>query len=360
MRSTDKKTSLLSLSNVNKSFSGKTVLNDVSLILAEGEVIFLLGSSGCGKTTLLRIIAGFEQANQGSMQIRNRMVFGHGSFIPPQGRHLGYVVQDGVLFPHLNVYRNIAYGLGDGTGRSREDRDRIIEVMKLTQISELANYMPHQVSGGQQQRVALARALAPKPEVMLLDEPFSALDEHLRARIRNEVIEILRKSGSAAIIVTHDRKEAFSCADRVGLLQNGRLVQLDTPKEVYNNPTSREAADFIYDEYLLLPARLSKDGSYATCTLVDRVPVQCHEAAANSGKIGQLLIRCNQLQPVAQDDAEALFLATVSQVNYLGASTRLSVSTKRITFCLVLPGEALSYNVGDVIGFKVFGSSNFF
>src|SRR5699024_10679018 len=158
----------------------------------------------------LRLIAGFEEANKGSMHIRHQVIFNEKNFTPPKDRRLGYVPQEGVLFPHLNVYRNIAYGLGNGKGKTAQEKQRIEKVMKLTGITELSDRMPHQISGGQQQRVALARALVPEPSIMLLDEPFSALDEHLREQIRKDIIDILRRSRSAAIIVTHDRTEALS------------------------------------------------------------------------------------------------------------------------------------------------------
>lgn len=360
MRSIDKNMSLLSLNHIQKKFSGNSILKGVSLSLSESEVVFLLGPSGCGKTTLLRIIAGFEQADQGSMQIRDRLIFGKGSFVPPQGRHLGYVVQEGVLFPHLNVYRNIAYGVGDGTGRSRADRERIAEVMELTRISELANQMPHQMSGGQQQRVALARALAPKPEVLLLDEPFSALDEHLRARIRSEIIQILHQSGAAAIIVTHDRKEALSCADRVGLIDSGRLVQIDTPEEIYHNPTSPDVARFIHDECLLLPARLVEDGSYAACALADRIPIQNYKGARDSKATGKLLIRRTQLQPVLPSDQASLFSAVVSGVKFHGSSIELSALAEGINFSMVLSDDISQYSTDDVVGVKVMGKCSYF
>ena len=173
-------------------------------------MLFLLGPSGCGKTTLLRAIAGFEQPDSGEIWLKDRCIFNSRFSLPTQQRRIGYVVQEGVLFPHLSVYRNIAYGLGNGKGSSPQDRQRIEAVMSLTGIGELANRFPHQLSGGQQQRVALARALAPEPELILFDEPFSALDEHLRQKIRREMLHALRQSGTSAIFVTHDRDEALS------------------------------------------------------------------------------------------------------------------------------------------------------
>ena len=276
---------LLKLEHVHKSFGRTRVLQDVSLSLGQGEILFLVGPSGCGKTTLLRIIAGFEAAERGRLHINGRLIFDDHHFLPPKDRHLGYVLQEGVLFPHMNVYRNIAYGLGKGKGRTEAERTRIEEVMALTNIAELAERRPHQISGGQQQRVALARALAPRPSIMLLDEPFSALDEHLRSQIRDDVIDILRRSNSSAIIVTHDRHEALSCADRVGLLDHGHLMQLDTPENIYRRPASPQVARFISDNSLLLPAELDRDGCCAQSALAHRLRCKTGQAADPRGPV---------------------------------------------------------------------------
>ena len=189
---------VLHIRNLNKTFGTAAALRDINLELRQGEMLFLLGPSGCGKTTLLRAIAGFEQPDSGEIWLKDRCIFNSRFSLPTQQRRIGYVVQEGVLFPHLSVYRNIAYGLGNGKGSSPQDRQRIEAVMSLTGIGELANRFPHQLSGGQQQRVALARALAPEPELILFDEPFSALDEHLRQKIRREMLHALRQSGTAA------------------------------------------------------------------------------------------------------------------------------------------------------------------
>ncbi len=362
MRSDNREETLLTVDGINKNFGEKRVLSDVGLSLTRGEILFLLGPSGCGKTTLLRIIAGFEQADTGIMEIAGRKVFGDGRYVPPQGRGFGYVVQEGVLFPHMSVYRNIAYGLGNGRGTSIKDRERIEEVMALTNIAELADRMPHQISGGQQQRVALARALAPRPAVLLLDEPFSALDEHLRARIRDDVINILRRSGAAAIIVTHDRQEALGSADTIGLIQRGCLVQLDSSGNIYRRPNSPEIARFISDDCLVLSARLSEDRRSVSCALSDRLPVEVHSKASASPACneGQLLIRGGQLRPARASDADIAFRGQVRQIDFRGNQCGVGLTVGEIVVGLTVPTEDISFSVGDEIGVTMGGRGLFY
>ena len=218
-------------------------LDDVSLSVARGEILALVGPSGCGKTTLLRLIAGFEVPDGGRIELNGRAVADGTTFVPPEDRGVGMVFQEYALFPHLSVRENIAFGLrhlarGEAAKRAKE-------ILDLVGLGEMAGRYPHELSGGQQQRVALARALAPNPEVVLLDEPFSNLDADMRAEMRREVSGILRGTGRTAIFVTHDQEEAFVLADRVGVLHRGRLEQLDAPEAIYHRPATRFVADFV-------------------------------------------------------------------------------------------------------------------
>ena len=217
--------------------------NEVALEVGRGELIALLGPSGCGKTTTLRLIAGFERVDSGLVEIDGRVVAGKGVHLPPQLRRVGMVFQEYALFPHVNVLANIQFGLRRLPQEARAARTR--EVVELAGLSGLEGRMPHQLSGGQQQRVALARALAPNPALILLDEPFSNLDAGLRARVRQEVREILHAANTTAIFVTHDQEEALSLVDRVAVMLNGRVEQVAPPLELYANPASRAVAEFI-------------------------------------------------------------------------------------------------------------------
>ena len=319
------KETLLTIKNLNKFFGEQQVLNDISLTLARGEMLFLLGASGCGKTTLLRSIAGFEQPTNGEIWLKERLIFGENCNLPTQQRHLGYVVQEGVLFPHLNVYRNIAYGLGNGKGKTIEERSRIEQAMKLTGISELAERFPHQLSGGQQQRVALARALAPNPELILLDEPFSALDEHLRQQIRQEMLQALRQSGASAIFVTHNRDEALRYADKIAIIQQGKILQIDTPCSLYWSPNHLETATFIGESIVLPAHRIDKN--LVQCQL-GCVPIQSTHSDATSG---QILLRPEQfsLVDISQNSTActvSTFEAIVQNIEFRGRTTAVQIA----------------------------------
>ena len=215
---------VLHIRNLNKTFGTTAALRDINLELRQGEMLFLLGPSGCGKTTLLRAIAGFEQPDSGEIWLKDRCIFNSRFSLPTQQRRIGYVVQEGVLFPHLSVYRNIAYGLGNGKGSSPQDRQRIEAVMSLTGIGELANRFPHQLSGGQQQRVACARAMMARPSVIFADEPTGNLDSRSSREVLGFLRDSVRDYGQSIVMVTHDPRAA-SFADRVLVLADGEITR---------------------------------------------------------------------------------------------------------------------------------------
>jgi iron(III) transport system ATP-binding protein len=232
--------SMIRLEGVTKRFGATTAVDEASLCVEYGEVVALLGPSGCGKTTLLRLIAGFEDPDGGTVDVAGRRVAGAGTWVPPERRRVGMVFQDYALFPHLTVAENVGFGL-----RRRARSARVAELLGIVGLDGLGRRYPHELSGGQQQRVALARALAPSPELVLLDEPWSNVDPFLRETLRAEVSEIIRPLGVTVLLVTHDREEAFSVADRIALMRDGAVVQEGTSEDIYFSPVSRWAAEFV-------------------------------------------------------------------------------------------------------------------
>ena len=224
-----------------KHFNGVAAVDGLDLSIPEGQILALLGPSGCGKTTALRLIAGFEEPDDGVISIGGYSVNGAGGNTPPERRHVGMVFQEGALFPHLTVEQNIAYGLPKGEKRD----DRVDEVLKLIGLTAQRTRMPHELSGGQQQRVALGRALAPQPEILLLDEPFSNLDPKLREQVRRDVLGILKASHATAIFVTHDQEEALFVGDVVAVMNEGRIEQTGSPEAIFHHPITKFVAQFI-------------------------------------------------------------------------------------------------------------------
>ncbi|MEZ2720915.1 ABC transporter ATP-binding protein [Paenalcaligenes hominis] len=227
----------------------KTVVDQLNLQLDQGHIGCLLGASGCGKTTVLRAIAGFEPLRHGVIKLNQQVLSTPEHSVVPEKRQVGMMFQDYALFPHLSVEKNIGFGLRKQTKQAR--RQRIEEMLHLVGLETLAQRYPHELSGGQQQRVALARALAPEPSLLLLDEPFSNLDVDTRERLAFEVREILQKTGLTAILVTHNQAEAFAIADRIGVMQDGVIVQWDTAYGLHHNPVNEFVSDFIRREALM-------------------------------------------------------------------------------------------------------------
>jgi iron(III) transport system ATP-binding protein len=278
----------LRVRGVEKRFDGDQVLSRLDLDVACGELVALLGPSGCGKTTLLRIVAGFERADAGTVEVGGRAVEGPGRHLPPERRRVGIVPQEGALFPHLSVHDNVAFGLP----RGERHGPRVDQVLELVGLPGLGRRMPHELSGGQQQRVALARALAPGPSLVLLDEPFSALDAGLRAQVRAEVRASLRAAGASAVLVTHDQQEALSVADVVAVVRDGRVVQSADPWTVYAQPVDLGIATFVGEAVVLRGA--AQAGSVSSCL----GPLST--ASATSGPVS-VVIRPEQLEVEPHD-----------------------------------------------------------
>ncbi|WP_292905624.1 ABC transporter ATP-binding protein [Niveispirillum sp.] len=232
----------LSLDHVSHHYGAKRALNDVSLSVAPGEIVCLVGPSGCGKSTLLRLAAGLETIQQGTVAIAGQTIAQPGASLPPERRGIGLVFQDYALFPHLNVLDNVRFGLNRLPAVERDER--AMAALEQVGMEGFVRSFPHALSGGQQQRVALARAMAPRPAVLLLDEPFSGLDTRLRETVRDETLHVLKRSGAATMIVTHDPEEAMFLADRIALLRDGKLVQVGSPTTLYTKPADAFAASF--------------------------------------------------------------------------------------------------------------------
>lgn len=238
---------LIRTRSVSKSYDEEQVLSDFNLDVWKGSISGILGSSGSGKTTALRLIAGFDRPDAGIIEMKNEVIVSDEVWLPPEKRNIGMVFQDYALFPHLTVEKNIAFGLG----KNDLEQGRLKEVIDMCNLSGLINKFPQELSGGQQQRVALARALAPNPEVVLLDEPFTSLDAQMARVLRDEVVELLKDTETTAIIVTHDQEEALSVCDVVSVLEKGKIIQSSTPQEIYLNPVSKTVANSVGDPNIL-------------------------------------------------------------------------------------------------------------
>lgn len=305
---------MLELTAISKSFSDVQVLDSLNLSVAPGSRTAIVGPSGSGKTTLLRILAGFETPDTGRIVMQGRTLFDENNFVPAHLRRIGFVPQEGALFPHLNVADNIAWGL-DGT--RHEKRQRVEALMEMVSLDRLlATHWPHEISGGQQQRVALARALAQRPSLMLLDEPFSALDTGLRAMTRKATADLLAEAGVASILVTHDQNEALSFATQVAVMRSGRFTQVGTPYDVYTRPVDEETALFLGDA-LILPAELS--AGYAVCAL-GQVPT---DNAHASGQ-GKVMLRPEQLSVTACASHESPI--SILDVDFTGQLSTLTLA----------------------------------
>ena len=270
---------LLELRHIECAYGDTQVLSGLSLEVEAGSLICLLGPSGCGKTTALRAIAGFEPLQAGSIVLNGNTVSRPGYTLAPERRRVGMVFQDYALFPHLSVSANVAFGLRSAPGGGKVAARQAAEALEMVGLDGLGKRYPHELSGGQQQRVALARALAPRPALILLDEPFSNLDVDLRERLSLEVREILKAQGTTAILVTHDQHEAFALADQIGLLNQGRLEQWGSAYQLYHQPATRFVADFI-GQGVFLPGTMGDEGRVNT--VIGRFLGHCRECKAGT------------------------------------------------------------------------------
>ncbi len=301
-----------------KGFANRAVLNGVDLVVPAGQLVAILGASGSGKTTLLRVLSGFERADSGTVHIGGRQICGPGVHVPPEQRRIGYVAQEGALFPHLSVGANVVFGLKRSMRRDRFKAEALLEGVGLP--ASFATRLPQELSGGEQQRVALARALAPAPTLVLLDEPFSALDAALRVETRNAVAQVLAAAGATALLVTHDQSEALSMGQRVAVLRAGVLVQVATPEALYRRPSDPELARFVGDA-ILFPGIIS--GHEVSCDL-GVLPLAVRQADGAAW----VMIRPEQIR-LTCGHATGATGARVRDVTYYGHDASVTLSLIR-------------------------------
>lgn len=308
----------LAVHGLRCSYGAREVLRGLDLVVPSGTVTAVLGPSGGGKTTLLRLIAGFEQPHAGSITVDDELLAGDDAFVSPEQRRVGIVPQEGALFPHLDVAGNVGFGLRRGAARDA----RVREMLELVGLPDAGHRRPAELSGGQQQRIALARALAPAPRLVLLDEPFTALDAALRAVVRDEVFAMLRTAGTTAVLVTHDRTEAFSVADDVAVLLDGRIAQHGTPSSIYEHPVSCEVAMFVGEGTVLRGRRELGGVRHA-------LGITAITAAVGGGGVGEadafdVVVRPEHAVLTAAGDGAAD--GTVARLSFHGHDTMTTVA----------------------------------
>ncbi|MEM6252427.1 MAG: ABC transporter ATP-binding protein [Cyanobacteria bacterium P01_D01_bin.156] len=344
---------VLELHGVTKQYAQQTIpaVDQASLKLEKGELLALLGPSGCGKTTLLRTIAGFETPEAGWIKLAQQQVCGQGAAVPPERRDVGIVFQDYALFPHLTVLDNVAFGLKHLSRHRRLPNQRTREIaaesIRLVGLDGLEQRYPHALSGGQQQRVALARALAPRPSLVLLDEPFSNLDVQVRLYLRQEVRSILKGVGASGIFVTHDQQEALAIADRVAVMRDGRIEQLASPEKIYEHPASRFIADFVTQANFIEAHRV--EGGWQTALgFVDDAMVQPTSASS-----GSLMLRQEELQLQGVEAGDAALI--ICDREFLG---------REYKYTLIHPTQGnlqartnARFNLGDAVKISIRANS---
>jgi iron(III) transport system ATP-binding protein len=338
---------VLELDGVTKRFAEETAVEDLSLSVRDGELLTLLGPSGCGKTTTLRLIAGLAEPTTGTVSIAGEVVADGSRSVPPEDRDVGLVFQNFALFPHLTVAENVGFGLRDRDAADREAR--VEELLELVEMSDHREKTPGQLSGGQQQRVALARSLAPEPDVLLLDEPFSNLDVRLRVAMREEVREILKRAGVTAVSVTHDQEEALSISDRVAIVNDGQIEQVGQPEAVFENPRSRFVASFL-GRASFLPGRVT-EGAVETplgTLAFERLngPVDAYDGAGI-----EVLLRPDDLRAVPTNETDADGRVVERQYNGPSFVYRVELASGDVVRCLHNHNETFDH--GQHVGVDI-------
>jgi iron(III) transport system ATP-binding protein len=340
----------LEIKNLDVSFGARKVLDNLSFSLNSGEIAALLGPSGCGKTTLLRSIAGLIQPDTGTIRFGKQLVSLSSLSLPAHKRKIGYVPQEGALFPHLNIAENIAFGIDRSAFTKEQIKQTVKEMLALIDLVGLDNRMPNELSGGQQTRVALARALAVKPAMILLDEPFSALDAHLRAELRTDVINLLRSQKTTAILVTHDREEALVSSDVIALMRDGKIMQQGSPEQVYSFPSSATTAMSTGDTLVLHAKRLSNgDTSYL---------FNSNQSDSKVLESGEIIIRPEEIK-ISRDLSSDKVKGEITKIDFYGHDAMVEISVANELVQVRIPGP-LSFVAGEKVSLEHVGPIRFF
>jgi iron(III) transport system ATP-binding protein len=334
---------MLALSDIEIKYQQRSIVNGFSLHIEQGEIGCLIGPSGCGKTTLLRAIAGFEPIHSGSIKLHDRVLSDARFQLPPEQRDVGMVFQDFALFPHLTIFANIAFGLKKQP--LKQQQQRVAQLLERVGLSGFEQRYPHQLSGGQQQRVALARALAPKPRMLLMDEPFSSLDALLRESLASEVRSLLKVEEVTALLVTHDQQEAFAIADRLGVMQDGQLLQWSTPYNLYHQPQHPFIADFIGTGVLLESKVTNQLELDSPLGLLNHYPV----ADNLRQQTVQLLVRPDD---ITLDNSAALRARVVGKA-FRGAYYLYTAELNNGSRVLCMAPSHSQYQLGEEIGLRL-------
>jgi len=333
----------LEVKNVAVAYDACAVIEGISFSLQPGEIGCLLGPSGCGKTSLLRAIAGFEPVTHGEIRLHDKTVSTQGNSVPTEQRRVGMVFQDFALFPHLSIEKNIAFGLKHLKAKQRDER--VDELLKLVGLEHLKKSYPHELSGGQQQRIALIRAMAPRPNILLMDEPFSSMDAELREQLAHEIRDLLKRDGITAILVTHDQLEAFALADVIGVLGHGELHQWDSGYQIYHRPANRFVADFI-GQGVMLPGNIVGDKRVETEMGIfeGELPENC-----NPGTLVEMLLRPDDV--LHDDDSETKLKVMAKAFRGAEYIYTLALPSGQTILCLVQSHH--DHQIGELIGVKL-------
>lgn len=338
--------SALNIQNLSCSYQKTAVLEALDLTLNDNEIVCLLGESGCGKTTLLRAVAGLQTELSGLICINQKILNNDSTYVPPELRKIGLIFQDYALFPHLNVFDNVAFSLDKLSHKDK--KQRVQEVLALVQLADFSERFPHQLSGGQQQRIAIARALAYQPDLMLLDEPFSNLDQHVRFQLIHEIRQLFKQRKMSALFVTHSKEEGFAFADRIALMQAGKIIQIDTAQKLYRKPKSAYVANFM------------GQANYISVEVVDKFSYQtCFGLLGSNSliteEVGQqlrLLLRPEHIAIMPDLKGQAV----VKQVDFQGALQQITVQFSDQEFIIKHSNhssDCLQFNIGEHVTLTV-------